>query len=159
MLTSILGGLVGFLGSAVPELFKYFKEKEQRKHELQMFELQMKYADQMAKAKIQELETTADIKEAEVLHIDMYPPVTGWKYADALINAFTSFVRPSITYAFFGMYLCVKLAGYSLAVQNHGAWQDAVKFLWTESDMGIFCAIIAYWFGTRAMMKFFPTKK
>ena len=50
---SLLGTLMGFGTSIIPEILGFFKQKQADKHELSMLEAKAKYADQMSKLKIQ----------------------------------------------------------------------------------------------------------
>ena len=77
----------------------------------------------------------------------------------AAIAAAPDSVRPIITYAFFGLYFLVKCAQFHLLLHPTLPWQvnmtmaQALVSLWTEEDIAIFSAIMAFWFGQRALMK------
>ena len=49
---SLLGSLLGFGTSIIPEVIGIFKQKQVDAHELKMLEAKAKYADQMSKLKI-----------------------------------------------------------------------------------------------------------
>ena len=147
---SLLGSLLGFGTSIIPEVVGYFKQKQANDQELAMLEAKAKYADQMAKLKIQELDAKAEIEETKGLYkhdqsID----------AGGFINGLRGSVRPVLTYLFVLAYLSTKGAMIyaMIAVQNLD-WTVAIDMAWREETDGvIFSAIISFWFGNRAMSK------
>ena len=64
---SLLGSLLGFGTSIIPEVIGYFKQKQANEQELAMLEAKAKFADQMAKLKIQELDAKAVFGVASAL--------------------------------------------------------------------------------------------
>jgi len=50
----VLGAVIGLLGSLMPEAIKLFKDWRDKKHEIEMFKLQMEYQKQMTELRIQE---------------------------------------------------------------------------------------------------------
>ena len=147
---SLLGSLLGFGTSIIPEVIGYFKQKQANEQELAMLEAKAKFADQMAKLKIQELDAKAEIEETKGLYehdksID----------AGGFINGLRGSVRPVLTYLFVLAYLSTKAAMIyaMIAVQNLD-WTIAIDMAWREETDGvIFSAIISFWFGNRAMSK------
>ena len=147
---SLLGSLLGFGTSIIPEVIGYFKQKQANEQELAMLEAKAKYADQMAKLKLEELDAQAEIQETKGLYehdksID----------AGGFINGLRGSVRPVLTYLFVLAYLSTKGAMIyaMIAVQNLD-WTNAIDMAWREETDGvIFSAIISFWFGNRAMSK------
>ena len=62
---SLLGTLLGFGTSIVPEILGYFKQSQVNKQELAMLEAKAKYAEQLSTLKIQELDAQAEIEETK----------------------------------------------------------------------------------------------
>ena len=147
---SLLGSLLGVGTAIIPEVIGYFKQKQANEQELAMLEAKAKFADQMAKLKIQELDAKAEIEETKGLYehdksID----------AGGFINGLRGSVRPVLTYLFVLAYLSTKAAMIyaMIAVQNLD-WTIAIDMAWREETDGvIFSAIISFWFGNRAMSK------
>ena len=72
---------------------------------------------------------------------------TGVTWVDGLRGS----VRPVITYAFFGLFVFVEISAY-LALTNAGvSGLDAVNAVWDEDTKALFAAVIAFWFGGRAI--------
>ena len=100
---SLLGTILGFGTSIVPEILGFFKQKQANSHELSMLEAKAKFADQMSKLKLQELDAEAEIAETKGLYehdrsID----------AGGFVNGLRGSVRPVLTYAFFLLFSTIK---------------------------------------------------
>ena len=135
-MTVLIGSILGFLGSIVPEAFKMFKQYSDDKQELLLLEKQMEFAKQNQKLKLQEINTNADIAESKALYKTYN---TGIKWVDALNGT----VRPIIAYSFFLLYVFIKIIQ---AVETPWA-------LWTPTDEAIFAGVISFYFGRRSLEK------
>jgi len=146
---SLLGTLLGFGTSIVPEVLGYFKQKQANEQELNMLEAKAKYASQLSELKLKELDAEADIQETKSIYehdrtIDASP----------FIDSLRGSVRPVITYLFFLMFICVKgVLMYALIANQNLDWTVAIEMAWDPETQAIFSAIIAFWFGNRAMSK------
>ncbi len=146
---SLLGTLLGLGTSIVPEVLGFFKQKQADKHDLEMLEAKAKYADQMSKLKIKELDSEAEIVETKGLYehdrsID----------AGGFINGLRGSVRPVITYMFFIMFASVKgTMIYAMITNQNLDWTVAIETAWDSDTAAVFSAIISFWFGNRAMSK------
>ena len=146
---SLLGTLLGFGTSIVPEVLGYFKQKQANEQELNMLEAKAKYASQLSELKLKELDAEADIQETKSIYehdrtIDASP----------FIDSLRGSVRPVITYLFFLMFICVKgVLMYALISNQNVDWTVAIEMAWDPETQAIFSAIIAFWFGNRAMSK------
>ena len=65
---SLLGTLLGFGTSIVPEVLGFFKQKQANAQELAIIEAKAKYAEQLSTLKIQELDAQAEIEETKGLY-------------------------------------------------------------------------------------------
>jgi len=146
---SLLGTLMGFGTSIIPEILGFFKQKQADRHELDMLEARAKYADQMSKLKIQELDAKAEIAETKGLYAHDRSIDAG-----GFINGLRGSVRPVITYMFFLMFASVKgTMIYAMISNQNLEWTVAIETAWDPETAAIFSAIIAFWFGNRAMSK------
>lgn len=163
---ALFSALLGFISSTVPDIFKLFRDAKDRAHEIALLKLQMEYdreklaaiAQENAHARQQQLqaiEVQTEGQEQLALNARIKDSLTGIHWVDALAGS----VRPMITYAFFGLYGLVKIAQFYLLLHPELPWQgglspaQALVSLWTEEDIAIFSAIMAFWFGQRAMLK------
>lgn len=155
---TVISALVGFLSSTFPEILSLFREQKDKQHEIKLLELQIAYdREKLAMAhssKLEAIHVQADSIEQGVLNHRVN--IVGVAWVDALAAS----VRPVITYLFFGLYVTVKFAQFTLLVVPALPWQEplsaaqALVVLWGEDDMALFTAIIAFWFGQRTISKF-----
>lgn len=162
---ALFSALLGFFSSAFPEFIRLFREQKDRSHEITLLHLQMEYdrqkladarhAQQVEQAyKLEAIALERDMRESTDLN--NRPDGTGeHKTGLWVVDALSGSVRPIITYLLFGMYACVKYAQYHLLIAPTLPWQQpithmqALVSLWSEDDMAVFTAIIAFWFGSR----------
>ena len=146
---SLLGTLMGFGTSIVPEILGYFKQKQANEQQLKMLEAKAKYADQISKLRVKELDAEAEISETKGLYAHDRSIDAG-----GFINGLRGSVRPVITYMFFLMFASVKGTMIYAMISNQNIdWTMAVDTAWDDETAAIFSAIIAFWFGNRAMSK------
>ncbi len=146
---SLLGTLLGFGTSIVPEILGYFKQKQANQQELAMLEAKAKYAEKLSELKLKELDAQADIVEAQSIYSHDSNIDSG-----SFVNALRGSVRPVITYAFFILFAAIKTTALVTMMSNDGVdLAVALVAIWDDETQAIFSAIIAFWFGNRAMSK------
>jgi hypothetical protein len=156
---ALLGSVLGFLGSFIPDILKYFKAKQDNKHELEVLKLQMEAQKQLHTERLEEINAQADISESKALYESAKIEPTGVKWADAVLALYNGSVRPSITYLFTGLYCTVKMAQvWSMVHVSGTTFLDAVKYTYTDVDMSCLMLVLSYWFGQRMSAKVFKLK-
>ena len=150
---TLLGSLLGFGTSFLPEVLNYFKRGQEQKHELQRMKMEIELMAKRSEFKIQELDKEAEIKETEGLY--KHDSVD----AGGFINALRGSVRPVITYAFFGLFVAIKATAL-ISLMNLPEMQlnMALSMIWDDQTAGLFSAIMAFWFGNRAVSKYYKAK-
>jgi hypothetical protein len=148
MLT-LVGSILGFLGSAMPEAFKLFREAQDRKHELAILDRQMELQKLGHDQRLQEIQVQADVAESQALYTYANRP-TGVPWVEAL----QATVRPVITYAYFAVFATVKLA-VLISLLGDAAITSTVAFttMWDGETQALFAAVMSFWFGSRAIEK------
>ncbi len=142
----LISGLGGGILRMVPEVLKWMDRKDERKHELDMLQKEMDYAQ--IKGQIVEKQTEAAISVAELDAIKSAVEEQG-KTAQAagwFVAALSALVRPAITYWFTGIYTIYKMNIISMAKEQHVSWTDAIAQSWTVNDMQIYSMILGFWF-------------
>ena len=140
---------MGFGTSIVPEILGYFKQKQANEQEIKMMESKAKYAEQISKLKVQELDAQAEIAETKGLYEHDRSIDSG-----GFVNGLRGSVRPVITYLFFIMFASVKgTMIYAMITNQNLDWTIAIDSAWDDETAAIFSAIVAFWFGNRAMSK------
>ena len=142
---SLLGSLLGFGTSFLPKVMDYFQDKSDKKHELAVMEVQIKQQKELAIQKLEMVNVEADIREVEALQKSMQP--TGVKWVDGLRGS----VRPVITYAFFLLFCFVEISAYLALTASGISGLEALNAVWDEDTKALFAAVIAFWFGGRAI--------
>ena len=150
---SLLGSLLGFGTSFLPEVLNFFKAGQEHKQKLETMKLQAELMEKRSALKLQELDKQADIAETKGIYehdrsID----------AGGFVNALRGSVRPVITYAFFLMFAATEVVIIVKVMETGGDWKDAVDLMWTPERQGLFAAIWCFWFGNRAVSKYMKGK-
>jgi len=150
---TLLGSLLGFGTSFLPEVLNFFKAGQEHKHNLERMQLEMDLMARRSELKLQELDKQAEIKETEGLYkhdsID----------AGGFVNALRGSVRPVITYAFFGLFVAIKTVAVMTLMNEQGAdLAGALNVIWDDNTAGLFAAIMSFWFGNRAVSKYYGVK-
>ncbi len=162
---ALFSAFLGLLGSAFPDFIKMFRDGRDRAHELALLKLQMEYDREKLAAGREAAMAEHAYKLQEIMVTERQVLNHGAGTADgavgiAWVDALSGSVRPVITYCFFALYFVVKLCQFRLLLDAALPWQVAMSApqalvgLWSEDDMGIFAAVIAFWFGSRALGKF-----
>ena len=145
---TLLGSLLGFGTSFLPEILNYFKAGQEHKHNLERMSLEMDMMAKRNELKLNIIDKQAEIKETEGLYKHDSMDAGGF------INALRGSVRPVITYVFFGLFVAIKVTAL-LALLNVGHdLGRALSLIWDDATAGLFAAIMSFWFGNRADSKY-----
>jgi hypothetical protein len=144
---SLLGSLLGFGTSFLPKVMEFFQDKQDKKHELQVMEVQIRQQKELATQKLEAINVEADIREIEALQKSMQP--TGNQF----IDGYRASVRPTITYAFFLLFIFVEISAYLSLTAAGVSGLNAVQIIWDEETKALFAAVISFWFGGRAIAR------
>ena len=68
MITTLLGSVLGFGTSFLPEVLNYFKAGQEHKHSLERMEMEMDMMSKRAELKLNIMDKEAEIKETEGLY-------------------------------------------------------------------------------------------
>lgn len=73
------------------------------------------------------------------------------------------FIRPIITYVMFGAFIAFKFMTYHDAVSRNADPLQILPVVWNPETMTILSTIVSFWFGNRAMERYYgpcsPTTK
>ena len=114
-----------------------------------MMKMQSELLEKKSALRLQELDKQAEIKEVEGLY-KHDASLDGGKF----VNALRSSVRPVITYIFMGLFIAVEVSIIVKFMETGSDWTEAVNLLWSDEVAGLWSAILAFWFGNRAISKF-----
>jgi hypothetical protein len=148
---TLLASIAGFFSSIFPEILKIFKDKNDKKHELEILDRQIKFNKAKEIYQMQEIEIRRDILEQAALY-------QTYKTGISLIDALNGTVRPVLAYSFFIMYCGVKTLQYTALKSGAANLHEYVQLLWSVDDQAIFAGIISFYFGQRTFSKVWRQK-
>ena len=147
----LVGAVLGLVGSMLPEGLKLYKDRQDKKHEIELMKLQMDYTRMSNELKLEEIGAQADIEEAKALYKFAEPKMTGVRWVDATLQLANGLVRPITTAWIVGIYSAVKYAQFRMT--DAATWLQALNKIWTDADMTIMFTVIMFWFGKRSFEK------
>jgi len=171
MLT-IFSTLVSFLMGGLPKIFDFLQDRSDKKHEIQLAQMQTERELQMAAAGYVAQQKIEDIKLDEIrtqTEADNKQALIGAQQAemaaiyahDASLNEGTSqwmknlraSVRPVITYGFFFLLVAIDATLAYKGLTSGTDFNVLANQLWDDETQALFASIIAFHFGGRAFGK------
>ncbi len=152
--SGVLGSLFGGVFRLLPEVIKFFDRKDERSHELKMFQLQTDLEKVKGTFKTEEKYVDYSIAEMNTISkaFEEQSNIAGKSYK--WVAALSALVRPIITYILFGLYVCFKLTTMIYAINSGGIWYDVMMKSWTTDDFAMLNMILTFWFVGRAIEKY-----
>jgi len=144
---ALLGSVLGFGTSFLPQVLGFFQAKQEHKNKLEEMKLRGELQAQGVNLELQVLDKKAEIAETEALY----------KYANpssGFAAGLAASVRPVITYLFFALFMATKWVIMVKVMGEGGDWTEAVDLMFDPETEALFAAIISFWFGNRAVSKF-----
>ena len=153
--------IVSFLTAGVPKALDFFQDKGDKKHELEMAQLQLTRELELQKAglasqvkieeiKYDEIQATAAGAEREALYqhdIEIGKGASTWA-----VNLRGS-VRPIVTYIFLLLMVVIEIGSFIYATNTGVPFATAIDKLWDQDMKTILASILAFWFGARSFKK------
>lgn len=154
----ILGSLIGGAFRLAPEVLKWLDRKNERAHELAMFDKQCDLERHRGAQKLQEIGARHDMavdtgvldafKSAIDQQADMVKAAgKGW------VASLSASVRPVVTYALVGVYLGLQIAMAVNIMLTGGSIADIFKFVMTADFVALVSGILNYHFLNRTLEK------
>ena len=171
MLT-IFSSLVSFLMGGLPKIFDFLQDRSDKKHELQLAQMQTDRELQMAAAgyvaqqkiediKLDEIRTQTASEDRQVLIGAQQAEMAAIYAHDTSLNEGTSqwmknlraSVRPVITYGFFFLLVAIDATLAYKGITSGVEFNALANQLWDDETQALFAAIISFHFGGRAFGK------
>lgn len=164
---SLISTLGGLLISGLPSVLGFFQDKSDKKHELELAQLQTERELQMmergfiAQAKVEEIrsdqismQTDADMTKAAYEHdAKVLAKASPWA------STFVATVRPMVTYIFVAELFVINVGIGVYAFTHPGIINDVDDLLkiadeiFSSDEMAMLGGIIGFWFGSRGWNK------
>ena len=147
--SGIIGSIVGGLFRLAPEVLKALDKKDERAHELRMFERQVELEKARGQIKLDEIgaqhKLAVDTGAMAALKAAIDQQTELASKAGGKIAALSASVRPVVTYAIVGVYLGMQIA---MALQAENA-KEAFALVMTPDFVALVCGILNYYFLNR----------
>jgi hypothetical protein len=158
---TLVSTLLGFASGGLPKVLDFVQDRGDKKHELALMaaqrerELALAKEGFIAQAKVEEIKTeqiAMQTQTQERLGMYKHDMKIGEGASTWVINLRAS-VRPIVTYIFVALLVVVDVAGIWYAYSTGVAFAEAMDMVFSDDEMSILAAIIAFWFGSQAFAK------
>jgi len=145
---ALLSPFFGILGSLLPSIVRIFERKLELKHEIELTKLKID-------ASIHQANVTFDTEVVKAVAIERQSILDHDKSIDGgkFINTLRASIRPVITYAFFFVFIAVKISAAYVMIETGQSVPAMLDAVWDLETMSLFSTIIAFWFGSRMIEK------
>lgn len=152
----LLGGVAGVVARLMPEVLSFFDKKNERRHELDMFDKQLEMDKIRSSLKNEEVRLEGEV-QSDLSLLQTYTEavkaqgqVTGFKWGDVL----NQLVRPILTYywAIF-LYTIAIVSQYLILVQSGVPGLEAVQAVFGTEEKALVYMMISFFFVGRVLDK------
>jgi len=150
----LLGSIFGGLFRLAPEVLKFLDKKNERQHELSMFQLQTDLEKMRGEFKMEEKYVDYSIQQMDTIKEAFKEQAETAKAAGWFMAFISASVRPGITWFLFFMYAGVKVAAIMLAFQANASWAEVLVKSWDEDDFGMLSMVLSFFFVGRSVEKY-----
>lgn len=158
MIETLVGTLFGGIFRMAPEILKWVDRKDERKHELSMFEKQLQADTLKGNQVLEQINANAAAAmgageiQALIEATKAQARQTGIKWVDGL----NSLMRPLITFWWVVVLYTTALVAQFLFLIDSGAdVTQAILALWGVEEKALVASIVSFWFVDRSLRKGF----
>ena len=156
MIETLLGTLFGGAFRLAPEVLKWFDRKDERKHELAMFDKQLE-ADRLKGDQAQMLAQTqadASIGVAEIQAIVEATKAQAVQTGIKWVDAFNALIRPLLALQWLILlWPAIIVAGFVVAVTNGVDALVALKAAFGQDEKAMAASVASFWLVDRSLRK------
>jgi hypothetical protein len=158
---TLISTLLGFASGGLPKVLDFVQDRGDKKHELALMaanrerEIALAREGFVAQARVEEIKT-----EQIAMQTQAQEKLAMWKHdmkigegASTWVINLRASVRPIVTYLFVGLLIVVDVAGIWYAYSTGVPFAAAMDMVFSDDEMSILAAIIAFWFGSQAFSK------
>lgn len=146
---TIISSIVGLLSGALPYLVKILERRIDYKYEIELTKIKVEAATRGIELAVIAESIKADVEEGK--SVRQHDSTLNY---NGFLETLRASIRPLLTYFFFFLFCVVKLIAVTLMFKEGYNGIEVLKAVWDEPTTTIFAAIISFWFGNRAMIKF-----
>lgn len=156
MIETLLGTLLGGAFRVAPEILKHFDRKNERTHELAMFDKQLAADAARSQHAIDQIQANSAAADSagELTALIEATKAQGRRSGVKWIDGLSSLMRPLITF-WWVIFLATaaKVANYFVLLSAGVDPLQAVQLNWGPDDSAIVASIISFWFVDRSLRK------
>ena len=158
---TLISTLLGFASGGLPKVLDFVQDRGDKKHELALMaagrerEIALAKEGFVAQARVEEIKT-----EQIEMQTQAQEKLAMWKHdmkigegASTWVINLRASVRPIVTYIFVLLLVVVDVAGIWYAYSTGVPFAMAMDMVFSDDEMSILAAIIAFWFGSQAFSK------
>ena len=158
---TLISTLLGFASGGLPKVLDFVQDRGDKKHELALMaagrerEIALAKEGFVAQARVEEIKT-----EQIAMQTQAQEKLAMWKHdmkigegASTWVINLRASVRPIVTYIFVMLLVVVDVAGIWYAYSTGVPFAAAMDMVFSDDEMSILAAIIAFWFGSQAFNK------
>jgi len=158
---TLISTLLGFASGGLPKVLDFVQDRGDKKHELALMaanrerEIALAKEGFIAQAAVEEIKT-----EQIAMQTQAQEKLAMWKHdmkigegASTWVINLRASVRPIVTYIFVLLLVVVDVAGIWYAYSTGVPFATAMDMVFSDDEMSILAAIIAFWFGSQAFNK------
>jgi multidrug efflux pump subunit AcrA (membrane-fusion protein) len=150
----LLGSIFGGIFRLAPEVLKFMDKKNERSHELSMFQLQTDLEKLKGQFRMEEKYVDYSVQQLDTIKAAFQEQAQTAKEAGKVVAAISALVRPGITWSLFFMYAAVKASTMVLAFQTQAPWHEVILKCWDEDDFAMFNMVLTFWFVGRSIERY-----
>ena len=158
---TLISTLLWFASGGLPKVLDFVQDRGDKKHELALMaanrerEIALAREGFVAQARVEEIKT-----EQIAMQTQAQEKLAMWKHdmkigegASTWVINLRASVRPIVTYIFVMLLVVVDVAGIWYAYSTGVPFATAMDMVFSDDEMSILAAIIAFWFGSQAFSK------
>jgi hypothetical protein len=153
----IVGSLLGGIFRLVPEAIKFWDKKNEREHELAMFDKQCELEKVRGSQKLAEIgaqrEATVDSGVMDAFNAAINQQTEMVKAAGGWVASLSASVRPVMTYYLLLLYGVFKTSTMAIGYASGQPVPELLKDAWTVDDMTLLSGVVNYWILDRTLAK------
>ena len=153
----IFGSLLGGIFRLAPEVLKFFDKKNERTHELAMFQRQCDLEQIRGQQKLAEIgaarDAAIDVGVMDAFNAAINQQAEMAKAAGGWAASLSASVRPIVTYLLVAVYLGLQVAMSAYIFSNGGSIKDIFEFVMTPDFVALVSGILNYHFLNRTLEK------
>ena len=155
--SGLMGSLLGGAFRLAPELMKLWDRSSERKHEREMFSLQVDLEKQRGAQKLAEVGAThqmavdTGVLDAFKLAVDQQTEMV--KVAGGWVASLSASVRPVLTYYLLLLYGTAKVLFAVAAYQTTTPVVSVLTVVWSAEDLALLTGVVNYWMIDRTLTK------